>query len=80
MERPAVSASEQEKGHGDAHAVARGLGLREQLGTRVLLADALHEKAARFYAQVLGPVYARFDAIRIDLCKVIHHVMPFTCL
>ncbi|MFL9584745.1 GNAT family N-acetyltransferase [Stenotrophomonas sp. AB1(2024)] len=51
MGRLAVSSSEQGKGHGDyllAHAVAR-LGLREQLGVRVLLVDALHEKAARFY-------------------------------
>lgn len=39
-------------GHGDyllAHAVARCLELREQLGVRALLVDALHEKAARFY-------------------------------
>ena len=52
MGRLAVSASEQGKGHGDyllAHAVARSLGLREQLGVRVLLVDALHEDAARFY-------------------------------
>lgn len=52
MGRLAVSASEQGKGHGDyllAHAVARCLGLREQLGVRVLLVDALHEDAARFY-------------------------------
>jgi GNAT superfamily N-acetyltransferase len=52
MGRLAVSANEQGNGHGDyllAHAVARCLGLREQLGVRVLLVDALHEKAARFY-------------------------------
>lgn len=52
MGRLAVSTSEQGKGHGDyllAHAVARCLGLREQLGVRVLLVDALHEKAAQFY-------------------------------
>lgn len=52
MGRLAVSTSEQGKGHGDyllAHAVARCLGLREQLGVRVLLVDALHEQAARFY-------------------------------
>jgi len=52
MGRLAVSASEQGKGHGDyllAHAVARCLGLRDQLGVRVLLVDALHERAARFY-------------------------------
>ena len=52
MGRLAISVSEQGKGHGDyllAHAVARCLALREQLGARVLLVDALHEKAARFY-------------------------------
>ena len=52
MGRLAVLASEQGKGHGDyllVHAVARCLDLREQLGVRVLLVDALHEKAARFY-------------------------------
>jgi GNAT superfamily N-acetyltransferase len=52
MGRLAVSSSERGKGHGDhllAHAVARCLGLREQLGVRVLLVDGLHEKAARFY-------------------------------
>ena len=52
MGRLAVSINEQGKGHGDyllAHAVARCLGLRDQLWVRVLLVDALHEKAARFY-------------------------------
>ncbi|WP_421569880.1 GNAT family N-acetyltransferase [Stenotrophomonas sp. PD6] len=52
MGRLAVSSGEQGKGHGDyllAHAVARCMGLREQLGVRVLLVDALHEGAARFY-------------------------------
>ena len=52
MGRLAVSAGEQGKGHGDyllGHAVARCLGLREQFGVRVLLVDALHEKAACFY-------------------------------
>ena len=52
MGRLAVSSREQGKGHGDyllAHAVARCLALTEQLGVRVLLVDALHEKAARFY-------------------------------
>lgn len=52
MGRLAVSADEQGKGRGDyllAHAVTRCLGLREQLGVRVLLVDALHEKAAHFY-------------------------------
>ena len=50
--RLAVSTSEQGKGHGDyllARAVARCFGLREQLGVHVLLVDALHEKASRFY-------------------------------
>jgi len=52
MGRLAVSSSAQGKGYGDyllAHAVARCLGLREQLGLRVLLVDALHERAACFY-------------------------------
>ena len=52
MGRLAVALSEQGNGHGDhllAHAVSRCLGLREQLGVRVLLVDTLHEKAARFY-------------------------------
>ncbi len=52
MGRLAVSTSAQVKGHGDtlvAHAVARCLGLRAQLSVRVLLVDALHEKAACFY-------------------------------
>lgn len=52
MGRLAILSSEQGKGHGDyllAHAVARCLNLREQLGVRVLLVDALHEKAGRFY-------------------------------
>lgn len=52
MGRLAVATSEQGKGHGDyllAHALARCLELRQQLGVRVLLVDALHGKAARFY-------------------------------
>jgi GNAT superfamily N-acetyltransferase len=52
MGRLAVARSEQGNGHGDfllAHAVARCLELRAQLGVRVLLVDALHEKAVRFY-------------------------------
>ena len=52
MTRLAVATSQQGKRHGDfllAHAVARCLDLREQLGVRVMLVDALHEKAARFY-------------------------------
>ena len=52
MGRLAVASVEQGKGHGDyllAHVVARCLGLREQLGVRVLLVDALHARAARFY-------------------------------
>ncbi|MBS0457375.1 MAG: N-acetyltransferase [Proteobacteria bacterium] len=52
MGRLAVAACEQGKGHGDyllAHAVARCLTLRTQMGVRVLLVDALHEKAASFY-------------------------------
>ena len=52
MGRLAVVASEQGRGHGEyllVHAVARCLGLREDLGVRVLLVDVLHDKAARFY-------------------------------
>jgi ribosomal protein S18 acetylase RimI-like enzyme len=52
MGRLAVAQTAQRQGHGDyllAHAVARCLTLREQLGARVLLVDALNAKAARFY-------------------------------
>ncbi len=52
MGRLAVATGEQGKGHGAfllAHAVARCMSLREQLGLRVLVVDALHESAAAFY-------------------------------
>jgi GNAT superfamily N-acetyltransferase len=52
MGRLAVATSEQGRGHGGfllGHAVARCVDLREQLGVKVLLVDALHEKAAAFY-------------------------------
>lgn len=52
MGRLAVATGEQGKGHGGlllAHAIARCLDLREQLGVRVLVVDALHDKAAAFY-------------------------------
>lgn len=52
MGRLAVALSEQGNGYGGyllAHAVARCLALRGQLGVRVLLVDALHERAAGFY-------------------------------
>lgn len=52
MGRLAVAADEQGKGYGDfllAHAVGRCLELRVQLGVRVLVVDALHDKAAAFY-------------------------------
>lgn len=52
MGRLAVATAEQGQGHGAyllAHAVTRSLGLREQLGVHVLVVDALHEKAVRFY-------------------------------
>ena len=48
----AVATGVQGKRHGDfllAHAVAKCLDLREQLGLWVILVDALHAKAARFY-------------------------------
>lgn len=50
--RLAVASQVQGKGHGElllGHAVTRCLSLREQLGVRVLLVDALHEKATSFY-------------------------------
>lgn len=52
MGRLAVATAEQGRGHGDyllANAVQRCLDLREQMGVRVLLVDALHERAASFY-------------------------------
>ena len=52
MARRAVATGAQGKGHGDfllAHAVARCVDLREQLGVWVILVDALLAKAARFY-------------------------------
>jgi predicted GNAT family N-acyltransferase len=52
MGRLAVAIEAQSEGHGDfllGHAVTRCLALREQLGVRVMLVDALHAKAARFY-------------------------------
>lgn len=52
MGRLAVAQSEQRKGYGDfllGHAVARCLTLRETLGVRVLIVDALHEQAAAYY-------------------------------
>ena len=52
MGRLAVAAGEQGKGYGElllANAVKRCLSLREQLGVRVMVVDALNEKAADFY-------------------------------
>lgn len=52
MGRLAVAIFAQGKGHGDyllAHVVARCVDLRAQLGVRVLVVDALHDKAADFY-------------------------------
>jgi len=52
MARLAVALPEQGKGHGAtllAHAVVRCLELREHLGVRVMLVDAIHEQAAAFY-------------------------------
>ena len=52
MGRLAVANQERRKGNGAlllAHAVARCLELRGQLGVRVLLVDALNEPAAAFY-------------------------------
>jgi ribosomal protein S18 acetylase RimI-like enzyme len=52
MGRLAVASSEQGRGHGDfliGHAVARCLTLREQLGVRVLLVDAMNDTAVGLY-------------------------------
>ncbi len=52
MGRLAVASGEQGKGHGGllvAHAVARCLGLRKELGVRVLVVDALNDAVVRFY-------------------------------
>ena len=52
MGRLAVAIDERGKGHGDfllAHAVARCLALRDQLGVRVLVVDSLHDRATAFY-------------------------------
>lgn len=52
MGRLAVALDEQKKGYGDylvGHAVAKCLALRESLGVRVLIVDALNDSAARFY-------------------------------
>ena len=52
MGRLAVASAEQGKGLGGllvAHAVARCLGLRKELGVRVLLVDALNDTAVKFY-------------------------------
>jgi len=52
MGRLAVARTAQGRGHGElllGHAVERALALRVHMGVRVLLVDALHEKAAAFY-------------------------------
>lgn len=52
MGRLAVDRSAQGRGIGAlllAHAVNCALGLRDQLGVRLLVVDALHEEAAAFY-------------------------------
>lgn len=52
--RLAVARVQQRRGYGElliAHAVNRCLALRAELGVRVLLVDALHERAAAFYAR-----------------------------
>ena len=50
--RLAVASASQGRGHGAhllAHAVERCLQLRGELGIAVIVVDALHEQAARFY-------------------------------
>lgn len=52
MGRLAVATAEQGRGYGEfllAYAITRCLDLREQLGVRVLLVDALNDEAAEFY-------------------------------
>jgi len=52
MGRLAVASDAIGQGHGEfllAHAIHRCLDLRQQLGVRVMLVDALHERAAGFY-------------------------------
>lgn len=69
MGRLAVASSAQGKGHGGhllAHVVARCLALREQLGVRVLVVDALHDAAADFY-RAYGFRSATADARRLYL-------------
>ncbi len=54
MARLAVARAHQRSGYGPllvAYAVDRCLALRAELGVRLLLVDALHEKAAAFYAR-----------------------------
>ena len=54
MARLAVARTQQGRGYGEllvAYAVDRCLGLRSEVGVRILLVDALHEKAATFYAR-----------------------------
>lgn len=54
MARLAVALTQQGQGHGEllvAHAVDRCLGLRAELGVRLLIVDALHEAAAAFYGR-----------------------------
>ena len=73
MGRLAVAADQQGRGHGElllAHAVARCLGLRAELGVRVLLVDALSEKAADFYrAYGFRPTTARALTLYLPLGK-----------
>lgn len=52
MGRLAVASAEQGKGYGGllmGHAVARCLGLRKDLGVRVMVVDALNDAAVAFY-------------------------------
>lgn len=52
LARLAVASTVQGNGHGGyllAHAIARALALREELGLCVIIVDALHDAASRFY-------------------------------
>lgn len=73
MGRLAVAITETGRGHGSyllAHAVARCLQLRNELGVRALLVDALNENAADFYrAHGFRPTSQRATTLYLSLGK-----------
>ena len=73
LARLAVHSSERRRGFGAlliAHAVERCLRLRDELGIRLLVVDALTENAARFY-EVYGftPTSSNRDALYLPIGK-----------